>query len=589
MKTVSKVVSRAILAYFVLLLLSVIPQKASADIGYVWPVPSVPIGSHLSQGYIVGEDGKIIHDGLDIYSGLNTPIVATRSGTVCRKLLDGHDIPGVYTGAGNGIVIDHHDGVYSHYAHMNSIEYGIEEGSWVEAGQVIGYMGATGGAKGIHLHFALKSQSGGGSNGAFNNNPDVINYTSYSPPISFDTYIIEKVEEYNIKAGVWLSNPTGKTLSEIGMQCGSDKNTATERTITTNVAWTRPYLAYDADIYYGNLASDRLYYIRYYVVVDGHKYYSAWMEATTKKAVITFDTYSIENLYDSDVRLSVWVDNPQGRKLTEIGIQCGKTWEQSQKYVIDGNVFWTRPNLSYYLSHFIDYLESNTRYAARYYVVSEDVFYYSDWYDIVTPEGGISFDTYGGVQEINDKDARPAVWLNNPNSRVLSEIGFEWGTSKTSTSRAIIISNVSWARSFLNYQMSPYTGLLESGTEYYCRYYVIAEEKKYSSDWFSFTTAPQEITFSTPDLVFPASITTIEESAFEGTPMAVVYIPDSCTFISSFAFRDCEFLSQIRIPAKCEIADTAFDGVEKVYIFGTAGSYAEVYCQDHANCVFVEE
>ena len=33
----------------------------------------------------------------------------------------------------------------------------------------------------------------------------------------------------------------------------------------------------------------------------------------------------------------------------------------------------------------------------------------------------------------------------------------------------------------------------------------------------------------------------------------------------------------------------AFDGCEKVYIFGTVGSSAERYCRNHSNCVFVAE
>ena len=414
---------------------------------------------------------------------------------------------------------------------------------------------------------------------------------SWSDSVSFDTYSIDKVEEYNIRASVWLDNPNGRTISEIGIQCGSDKDNASERTITTYVSWTRANLAYDAVNYYGNLASNRLYYIRYYIVIDGKKYYSDWMEATTKKATITFDTYSIENLYESDVRLSVWVDNPQEKRLTTIGIECGKTWEQAQtqKHVINENVYWTRPNLSYYLSPFMGFLESNTRYAARYYVVCENTTYYSDWFDFTTPAGGISFDTYGGVQEISDKDAKPSVWLDNPSGKTISEIGFEWGTSKTSTRFSVITNTVSWTRPYLNYKMSPYTGSLKSNTKYYCRYYVIVEEKRYSCDWFLFTTNPSEIVFSSPDFVLPASTTTIEESAFEGNEMTVVYIPDTCTSIGDYAFKDCCSLTQIRIPESCVISDHAFDGCEEVYIFGIAGSDAEEFCDNHEGFSFVEE
>jgi len=71
--------------------------------------------------------------------------------------------------------------------------------------------------------------------------------------------------------------------------------------------------------------------------------------------------------------------------------------------------------------------------------------------------------------------------------------------------------------------------------------------------------------------------------------MTVVFIPDSCARIGAYAFKDCGSLTQIRIPEACTIADTAFDGCEGVYIFGTAGSDAEEYCESHEGFTFVEE
>ena len=85
-----------------------------------------------------------------------------------------------------------------------------------------------------------------------------------------------------------------------------------------------------------------------------------------------------------------------------------------------------------------------------------------------------------------------------------------------------------------------------------------------------------------------ARITTIEESAFEGISADVVYIPDTCTRIEQWAFRNCN-LKQIRIPANCSIGNDAFSGCTKVVIFGTMGSPAQTYAEDHANCTFRAE
>ena len=95
--------------------------------------------------------------------------------------------------------------------------------------------------------------------------------------------------------------------------------------------------------------------------------------------------------------------------------------------------------------------------------------------------------------------------------------------------------------------------------------------------------------FGTPDLVLPAAVKTVENEAFEGIPARVVYVHDGCVSIGDHAFRNCVSLSQIRIPDLCVIGADAFEGVGRVYIYGTALSPAQDYCDSHENCVFVDE
>lgn len=95
--------------------------------------------------------------------------------------------------------------------------------------------------------------------------------------------------------------------------------------------------------------------------------------------------------------------------------------------------------------------------------------------------------------------------------------------------------------------------------------------------------------FAEPDFVLPFALTVIDESAFEGIVAKVVYIPDSCTRIGKWAFRDCPNLTQIRIPANCTIGTDAFVGCNSVTIFGSKGSTAEAYASSHSNCTFVSE
>ena len=93
--------------------------------------------------------------------------------------------------------------------------------------------------------------------------------------------------------------------------------------------------------------------------------------------------------------------------------------------------------------------------------------------------------------------------------------------------------------------------------------------------------------FGTPDFILPAGVTAVEESAFEGASMTAVVIPEDCTSIGDYAFRDCAGLSRIRIPVNCALGTDVFAGCGTVYVYGAAGSPAEAYCQSHGNCVFV--
>lgn len=89
------------------------------------------------------------HRGVDILGFKGLAIYATGSGTVYFR---GYDE--VY---GNNVIIKHglNHGywVYTRYAHMNSINYAIQEGCKVVKGQTLGLMGSTGDSKDPHLHY----------------------------------------------------------------------------------------------------------------------------------------------------------------------------------------------------------------------------------------------------------------------------------------------------------------------------------------------------------------------------------------------------------------------------------------------------
>ena len=99
--------------------------------------------------------------------------------------------------------------------------------------------------------------------------------------------------------------------------------------------------------------------------------------------------------------------------------------------------------------------------------------------------------------------------------------------------------------------------------------------------------------FGVPDLRLPAAMKRIGPSAFEGIAARIVFIPDGCETIGPRAFALCLKLTQVRVPdtvkKAADIADDAFAGCGRVYLFGTPGGAAETYCETHENCTFVPE
>ena len=121
-------------------------NDAPSSSGWVKPLKSYTITSafgmrkHPVLGY------NRMHEGVDMAAPQGTPIYAAKSGKVTTTSYQAG-------GAGNYVVINHGDGFTSIYMHMT--RYIVSSGQYVNAGQVIGYVGSTGISTGPHLHFGI--------------------------------------------------------------------------------------------------------------------------------------------------------------------------------------------------------------------------------------------------------------------------------------------------------------------------------------------------------------------------------------------------------------------------------------------------
>jgi len=85
------------------------------------------------------------HKGTDYAAPTGTPIRATSDGRVTRASR--------YGSFGNLVILQHAGGFETKYAHLSRFANGISRGDRIRQGEIIGYVGSTGGATGPHLHY----------------------------------------------------------------------------------------------------------------------------------------------------------------------------------------------------------------------------------------------------------------------------------------------------------------------------------------------------------------------------------------------------------------------------------------------------
>ena len=90
----------------------------------------------------------LFRSGLDLKAPMGTPVHAAAAGEVI--------LAADHYYAGRSVYLDHGGGVVSMYFHLSQI--GVEDGQFVNRGDLVGLSGSSGRVTGPHLHFGVAVQ-----------------------------------------------------------------------------------------------------------------------------------------------------------------------------------------------------------------------------------------------------------------------------------------------------------------------------------------------------------------------------------------------------------------------------------------------
>lgn len=126
-------------------------SRSSHDTSRMWDGTFLPprparITSGFGHGRMFNDQVQSRHMGTDFGGALGEPVLAPARGRVAL-------VDAFYLG-GNVVYLDHGDGLVTAYLHLSQQD--VSEGQVVEAGQVIGRVGATGRVTGPHLHWIVR-------------------------------------------------------------------------------------------------------------------------------------------------------------------------------------------------------------------------------------------------------------------------------------------------------------------------------------------------------------------------------------------------------------------------------------------------
>lgn len=129
-----------------------IGDRLRADMLRLASIPAgFPVNGYVTDGFGLrrnpfSQEGREVHEGLDIAVDFGTPVNTTADGLVVWAA--------PHAGYGNLVVVYHSNGITTRYGHLSRIT--VETGQRLKRGDQIGHAGSTGRSTGPHVHYEIR-------------------------------------------------------------------------------------------------------------------------------------------------------------------------------------------------------------------------------------------------------------------------------------------------------------------------------------------------------------------------------------------------------------------------------------------------
>jgi|GEM_PF-5719751 len=140
-----------------------LPDGASAPSAVAVTLQALPVHGPCWYGdtWHAPRSGGRRHEGIDLLTTPGRYVYAVTDGVLTKRAWD---LPGRLAGNAWWLTAADGSGTYFFYAHLSDFAPGLEVGSRVRAGEIIGFVGSTGSSAAPHLHFEIHPGGGGAIN-----------------------------------------------------------------------------------------------------------------------------------------------------------------------------------------------------------------------------------------------------------------------------------------------------------------------------------------------------------------------------------------------------------------------------------------